>query len=276
MGSHKRLNWVLTQSQDFEPGKTLAPGQILEDAFQPASALIPRGQVPPPPELVRDKITKQDVALQLGDNFSASFKQFCETNGLPLSASVAASHSNRSEARWELDSLVSETFVPDMAYVKIALRSGDVPTKTQWWKLRRRIYMVTGIRTAIGASKSSTDDTSTSLEAVAKFDGTHDNVPVTAGTEAHLDSGSHKAEDTKGISDFVFAYRLSEITYRLWTSHKPITTGHTASRGQHEETDDGHLKVSDEDTILEEEGYELVGLDDDPFEGEDASIIIVS
>jgi len=34
--ANERKNWVFTPSQDFEPGKSLALGQILEDAFQAA------------------------------------------------------------------------------------------------------------------------------------------------------------------------------------------------------------------------------------------------
>ncbi|KAI7780604.1 hypothetical protein LA080_015887 [Diaporthe eres] len=72
-----------------------------------------------------------------------------------------------------------------------------------------------------------------------------------------------QCEDTEEISPFIFAYRLHEITYRVWTSYNPIGYGHTASHedggSTDEDTDD------DDESLPEPEGYDLEALKDDPF-----------
>jgi hypothetical protein len=271
----ERKNWVFTPSQDFEPDKSLTLGQILEDAFQPASALIPQDVIVPPPGLIRDKISKKGVEFQFEDNLSSSFAAYCEAKGLPLSASLQGRQTKDSEATWQLESLDSETFLPSMGYVKAVLGSGDVSTKTQWWKARRRIYMVTGVRIAKGGRKHSTSNRTTQFGGVFGVDGSQINVPARVGAQAQHESSLKQTEETEGITNFIFAYRLSEVTYRVWISHKPITYGHTASRQHNQRADKAAEEGDDENQLPEPDGYEVSGLDEMPFDEEEADPRVV-
>src|SRR6201999_1444781 len=90
-----------------------------------------------------------------------------------------------------------------------------------------------------------------------KADGSSQNVPVLVGAEVQGAHTKRQKESVGKISDFIFAYRLNEIKYK-WstTSHKPISHGHTASRGDLSEP---------QQQEKEPEGYDLIGLDPDPF-----------
>lgn len=261
----ERKNWVFTRSQDFEPGKTLSLGQILEDAFQPASALIPENQIPPPPGLTRDNVSKKNVKFQFQDKLSSSFEAYCEAKGAPIGANVHGSRTKESQASWQLDSLSSETFVPSLEYVKTALGSGDVGSKIQWWKARRRIFMVTGVRIAKGGSKNTSKEETKKFGGKIEADGEQENVPLKGGAEIEHEESSAQAEQAEEITDFIFAYRLNEITYRAWISHKPIAHGHTAGKDDGEQEED----YEDEDTLPGPDGYELTGLNEGPFDGDE-------
>ena len=265
-------NWIFAPGQDFQPGGALRLGQVLENWRDPASGLIPKNVATIPVEIYTDQVTKSDINMYFQSTLSKSFSAYCEAKGLPVGADAGQSGTENSQSTWNFYTLNSTMFQPGLEYCKTALKSGDVPSKTQWWKLRRRIFLVTGLRIARGGSKSSVRETTSQANARAEADGEQANVPARAGAQGERETSDMESENTARISAFIWAYRLEEITYRLWVSHKPIGHGHTASR------EDGDTAAAegndDEEDLPEPEGYDLVGLDGDPFEGEDDPDIV--
>jgi hypothetical protein len=102
------------------------------------------------------------------------------------------------------------------------------------------------------------EERSSNMNLSMKVDGSSQNVPVLVGAEVQGGHTKRQKESVGKISDFIFAYRLNEIKYK-WstTSHKPISHGHIASRGDASEQQQQQEK--------EPEGYDLIGLDPDPF-----------
>lgn len=94
----------------------------------------------------------KDVNIELDDHLTLSFRAFCKATGVNVGGDTSAGASSDSTTKWHLKKLDFEGFLPSLTYVKDALKSGDVPSKTQWWKLRRRLYMVTGLRIERGSS----------------------------------------------------------------------------------------------------------------------------
>lgn len=84
-------------------------------------------------------------------------------------------------------------------------------------------------------------------------------MPVSGGGEAQRDHTQRQKESAREISDFIFAYRLEEVKYRVWTSHKLMSYGQTRSarngigwQGQEQEQEE------------EPEGFEITRLDPGP------------
>ena len=88
---------------------------------------------------------------------------------------------------------------------------------------------------------------------------------MSGGVEAQRDHTQRQKESAGEISDFIFAYRLEEVSYRVWTSHKPISHGQTESAGN----GIGWQGQEQEQEEEEPEGFEITGLDPDPYAEED-------
>jgi len=243
------------------PGGALSLGQILTNAWDPATGLLPEGVIPIPENITRDTTAKESVHMNFNDNLNASFKLWTEMSNGPASGETGGSMDRSNTASWEIKTLAGSMFLPSIAYVQKALTSGDVPTKTQWWKLRRRLYLVTGVRTAHGATMDTIESKSTEIHAKVDIDTTNQGVPMKSGGEGHLATSTSNTLAAKGMSDFVFAYRLNEVTWRGWISHKAYTGGETAAV-------DGGDEGSDSDEGSSElDGYTVEGIKDEDFDG---------
>ena len=131
--------------------------------------------------------------------------------------------------------------------------------------------MVTGVRIARGASMKASESAEWDIKAKGEGDASSQGLPIKAGAEANA-SRSH-SEDVRAekLSDFVFAYRLNEITWHGWVSQKPYTHGETAALGgsSGEDEEDNHASI-------EYEGYELERIKDKAFDGdlEDSTLTV--
>ena len=261
-----RKNWIFAPSQDYAYGGSLTLGQFLEDAYQPASALISGKQIEWDKDTRQDTGFKKDINIELEDHLTANFQAFCKATGVNIGGDMSAGKSSDSTTKWHLRKLDFEGFLPSLTYIKDALKSGDVPSKTQWWKARRRLYVVTGLRIARGSSMERREENSSNLNLGLQADASSQNVPVVGGLEGKRNHTQQQKESVGEISDFIFAYRLNEVRYRVWTSHKPISHGQTESTG---DSIDSLEHGQEEQAEEEPEGYTVTGLISDPFEGED-------
>lgn len=225
--------WILTPSQEYEPGKTLSLGQILSNAYDPQSALLPKGPLAIPEDLnsTRDHIKQSGLEIQSSDKLATSLAVWVRANGLPVTAAAGAQQASQHMAAWRLASLESDIFIPSRDYVKQALELPEVRAETQWWRLRRKIFMVTGIRIARGAGLVRREDDKSGFNMEVSVDGSALNIPVSAGVEVGHQRAVSDVHIANRIDDFVFAYRLSEITYRLRVSKKTFTRGEMAAVG---------------------------------------------
>jgi hypothetical protein len=260
MPSHKR-NWVFTLGQDYVRNGSLSLGQILEDPWEPASALMPTGTIPIPSNIIREQSEKNDVSVSHSDTLNASFELWATARLPAVSAGgTAGANTERSHtAAWQIKTLSAEIFLPSVAYIKDALGHGDVPTKTQWWKLRRRIYMITGVRIAHRASMDVRATESSNVHGRLHGDATGANVPVEVGVGAKHAAQQSDSIVAKGMSDFVFAYRLSEVTYRIRVSSKPYAEGETSALPGNEDVKPDQEDGGSESYVVEGPGEEFDG-----------------
>ncbi|KAH8688037.1 hypothetical protein GQ44DRAFT_780865 [Phaeosphaeriaceae sp. PMI808] len=265
-------NWILTDSQGWEPGKDLSLGQVLWQPFDPASGLIPVREISKPPTDSIIRTNQKAVEIQSNDVRYASLKTWAGFRGFIMAQmGIHASRSGDSSARstWTIDELEEETFIPSMQYVREVMRAGDVPLKAEWWKLRRRIFLVTGVRIGRGA-KMTVDQTNSTAGAlggnVSAWDPTQ-STSVSGGVEAKMSSNTSQFKSVRSMSDFVYAYRLHEINYRLWISKKSFTDGGGAAvEGGDNNGDREKEMVTEEPSGFELESIDLEPVDDEAVE----------
>jgi hypothetical protein len=261
------MDWFLTRTQVYEPGKILSLGQVLLNPRNPGDALFAKATsfVTITDDYIRDRGERKNVTMQVEAKLKASFKLWGKINGAPVAAKLHGERKKETEAKWTLKRLESDMFSPDLEYVEQVLKAGDVPASTKWWKLRRRIFLVTGVRIARGAITSVSNENKSSVGGEVQGDGSSQNAFVKGGIEANREHGTKKVETSEESSDFVFAYRLHEITWIAGVDKQVYDGGDTEAVPDDDTAglNPDALTDEDEDEDGEEEeitGYELDGL----------------
>jgi hypothetical protein len=263
-----KKNWVFTPSQDYSPKGSLQLGQVLEDPWQPASALVPEETIKPPKEIITDDTTKTGVNIHLHDSLNASYALWLKASELPLGGESGGNTDSSSTATFDIKRLESKMFTPSLKYISEVLGSGDVPTKTQWWKARTKVFVVTGVRIAYGTSFDKEETDTSEIHGSLQADGTQSGVPASGGGKFNENESSGIKEVAKTVSPFVFAYRLQQVRYRLVVSHKPFDDGHTV------DVESGSVPETGENEYT---GYELVKIDEKDFgAGKEFSLLSVN
>ena len=250
MGRQKKA-WILVKGCEFNPGRSLALGQILADPYAPDLSLLPH--VPLPVESKDVEHSYQEGVVKSSSSLlHVSFGVWAEINLLPVTGGVGtAKHIQRARS-WQFDRLEGQIVVPRLEDVKTALETDSV---TEYigrikWNFRKRLYIVTGVRIAHGARL--TESVSTGIEGSisAGVDLTAlSGAPVTVGVDASLTRGAHASHAFQGSSSFVFAYRLAELWYGKNTHLEPFTSGETFNLDSGRE-DEERAEIDDEDSRI--------------------------
>ncbi|CEL04892.1 hypothetical protein ASPCAL06016 [Aspergillus calidoustus] len=261
-------SWILTTSQDYQPGGSLSLGQVLLDPGNPAGALISAGAIAIPPATTRDRTEKRIVEIENSNSLRASFMTWLKLNApgiAKLGFHVDGSEKASTKAKWKIDTLAADLFVPSLSYVQKVMGVQEVKDNTAWYMAKRRIFIVTGIRIAKGASMNVDEAASHDVTGGGEFSGKDPNTSVGGGGGGKFqkDSAISQITNADSMSDFVFAYRLHEIYYRLWLSPpKPYTRGETSAVGTNERatTSGGSAEAS-----VKPKGYEVERIRGEPF-----------
>ncbi|KAL2783373.1 hypothetical protein BJX66DRAFT_344979 [Aspergillus keveii] len=263
-------SWILTTSQDYQPGGSLSLGQVLLDPGNPAGALISTGAIAIPPEKTRDRTEKRIVEIENSNSLQTSFKTWLKLNApgfAKLGFNVDDSEIESTKSKWKIDTLAADLFVPSLDYVRKVMGVQEVKDNTEWYMAQRRIFIVTGIRIA-NASMNVDEAASRDVSGEGEVSGKDPITSVGGGGGGKFQKNSDTSQITEAdsMSDFVFAYRLHEVYYRLWLSPpKPYTRGETSAIGSGEKitTTGGSKEAS-----VKPKGYEVEGVEGEPFDSD--------
>ena len=98
-------------------------------------------------------------------------------------------------------------FAPDRVYVEESMSAPEVREFIARSKFRANIYMITGIKVAIGASVTSAKLRQHGIHVQLGVDGTAVGVPLSLGPNVEVSSGRTQGSTFDHASDFVFAFR---------------------------------------------------------------------
>lgn len=202
------------------PSGPLKLGHILDEPDEPRYPLNEYDIAPP---------LKSETYTQTATGFSATRSQLGEksfklwaklTDLVPIGIGASASRKNDSTDVFSIKTMETIFFLPSKSYVeRSVLQSADVKTFLQGSRWGAKVFMITGLKVARGASvtthklkeKGDSADGSVNLGALG--------VPVDFGASAGRADVSEEVTSIANLGDFILGYQLRKIVYK---KGKPI------------------------------------------------------
>lgn len=257
--------WIFTKTRKFASNGRLQIGQVLSKPFQPESALMPRGPLPVPKDVVVDETEDKNVSISSGSDLKAMFRMWAELNPIPVTgeANVHIGHSD--SASWHFDSLKSRQITPPLSYVQASMEYDEVPHHLKKWRWDRRVFIVTGVTVAEGATTAKMNARAAGFKTSASGDpsGTGS---AGLGMASEFETNDSNEETTGESSNFVFAYSVNEVYYRSLT-HAPFRKGEVQSVGN-----DYGTETRDEAPVIMIETVVVDDVDEEPYQGGDEDV----
>lgn len=242
---HDKPAWIIVKGTEFNPGRSLSLGQILAKPNQPGLPLLPDGPLPIPASQIEFSF-EEGVEDTTASALDGSFGVWADLDVLPvLKGDVGGHRKVERSSTWQFAMIECQIFTPRAEYVTQAIRSDDVQNHIRGFShdsaIRKRLYMVTGVRIARGARKTEEVTHEVGMHVKAGVDlAALVGVPVTVGVEPGVERETAEAHSFLGASDFVYAYRLAEIHYGKHAADRANKPGLTADH--HKDHDEPHKK----------------------------------
>ncbi|PTB38998.1 hypothetical protein M441DRAFT_60206 [Trichoderma asperellum CBS 433.97] len=254
-------SYFLSPITTIPPEGPIRLGSIVED---PSFVQEPINNPPVPPGSAGENIylhnaAQSTVALKASKSFAlglfVKFQQF-------LQGKIGEKNSSAVEEMWSFNNLQTQWFIPSDEYIKQSLQQMEVQNfiaQNYSWLRRTKLYMVTGIMIAEGASSTIKAAEQNELHLSLGVDTPLPQVPVTVLPQLGLEGASGVAKSQGKSDTVVFAFQLRRI--------KISPAGDVA----HAQYTDGALLSVHKDTGSDKRSYQIVmdGIDDsdvDPAE----------
>jgi len=197
---------------------------------------------------------------------------------LGIGAEIGLSGNNENKSSWTCKELHTYWFIPTQEYVEQSVKD---PKAREFFienNFSERLYMVTGLKIARGASSTSSFMRKRGFNAHVELDGTNWGIPGSIGPGIETRNDAKVAENFENADDFVFAFRLREIkvTEKGKTTHTQHNDGAMfglrKGKGGDEEIELVIGGIGERDADGKEFGLEEVGAADDAGPSEEACL----
>jgi hypothetical protein len=248
--------WFLPRTRDRPVISAIRLGDVIESPWSPEEAL---NDEPPPaikPGLLRRQTEEswswtKETELSRGGGVFASFLQV-----LGIGGDVEGTRANTNLDLYEVDCMVTEEFLPDKQYLRECIEDPGVRDMFVGPSRKSKVYMVTGLKIAYGATKAAEMMRERSIRAKIGVDASALGAPVALGPQGHWSSRVTESL-TADKSDFIFAFKLRRLRFK-----KGELTGQAFDRGaQYGLTREANESDSDEDE-LDVEDFDMEGMED--------------
>jgi hypothetical protein len=240
--------WFLPRTRDRPVVSAIRLGGIIESPWTPEEAL---NDNPPPPiktvMLRRLEETSwswvKETEQSRGGGLFATFLQITGIGG-----DIEGTKSSVNIDIYAVNRMVTEEFLPDTEYLEQSIQDVGIRDVFVGPSRKSEVYMVTGLKTAYGATKATEMMKKRDIHAQIGVDATPLGVPISLGPKGHW-SSSVTESLTADKSDFVFAFKLRRLKFK-----KGVLAGKAFDRGAqyglaHESDDDSddeeNLNVED-------------------------------
>jgi hypothetical protein len=181
---------------------------------------------------------------------------------------VGVSWENQANQTYSAKTMKWIEFRPSLQYIRAAVTDEEIDEFIRSNKFREKIFMVTGLMVASGASGVINSMRERGLYAHVGVDGTilsGGQAPIAAGPEGSLNWGKERQTSFEDADDFVFAFRLRQVKVRKSgdISHKPRTDGALFSK------EDDRKIIMESESRRQQVRIEIEGLEDEDATGLD-------
>lgn len=147
--SELRPVWFLPRARDRSPAEAIRLGSIIASPQEPEDTI----NFTDPPEILPDKLRETE---QPAWSWTKELPQSSEGGLLALFLSLTGIGSSTADTKhreiYAAERLVTNYFIPDKTYIAQSLEDPDVEYALTGPNCKQRVYMVTGIKTAYGAT----------------------------------------------------------------------------------------------------------------------------
>lgn len=248
-------SYFLSPITTIPPEGPIRLGNIIED---PNYVQEPINNLPAPPASAGEKVylhnaANSTVALNASKSFAlglfAKFQQL-------LQGKIGGKTSSSVEETWSFNNLQTQWFKPSDEYIKQSLQQMDVQdfiAQNYSWLRRTKLYMVTGVMIAEGASSAIKAARQNELHLSLGVDTSLPQMPVTVLPQLDLEGASGVAKSQGKSDTVVFAFQLRRIKIS------------PAGDVTHAQYTDGALLSVHKDTGSDQGSYQIVidGIDED-------------
>jgi hypothetical protein len=217
--------WFLPRTRDRPVVSAIRLGDIIESPWTPEEALNDK---PPPP--IRSALLRRleetswswikETEQSRGGGIFASFMQFTGIGG-----DIEGTRSSMNIDIYAVNRMLTEEFLPNNQYLERSIQDAGIRDVFVGPCRKSEVYMVTGLKTAYGATKATEMMKKRDIHAQVGFDATPLGVPISLGPKGHW-SSSVAESLTADKSDFVFAFKLRRLKFK-----KGVLTGKAFDRG---------------------------------------------
>lgn len=208
--SHAQKTYFLAPSWDYLPDGPIKLGNIITGPSKAAQPLNVGTRLAPSNVLLPSfksgvrwtRSNQQDGKYGVWTKFLSS---------LGIGVDVGFSHGRTEEEIFAFDRMQTVEFFPTQDYLDQSMTDPSVVYFLDKSRLKKQLYMITGIKTVTGAKVKRTMHTSRSGEMKVGLDGILTGAPVSLGPEVTLNKQDGESHSFEGSSDFVFAFRMKQI-----------------------------------------------------------------
>jgi hypothetical protein len=187
------------------------------------------------------------------DGKTGAFLTIFENSG--LGGELSYEYSRASGDRYTIKQVDTTKFDPSPAFIKASMESTEVAAYMKSTKYKNPVFMITGLKVAVGACQESTSSTGRSFKSSLGVDGATFGAPgFKVGPHIEHSKDTTGEESFGESSDFVLAFRLRKMGYKKdkkTIEHELVTGGQLHGEQNKSSEEAGlHLEVDDGDAGL--------------------------
>lgn len=205
--------WFIPRTRDRPPAAAINLGDIIASPENPEQPI--NGD--PPPQVPTDRlrwITEDNWSWSKEFARSRSggiFASFLSLSGIGGDIEVTATSGHKE--LYDAGILATVYFAPTSAYIKQCLEDEDVKDALTGPNRKKRVFMITGLKTAYGATKALEIMKKRGVHGQLGVDLTALGAPISLGPKGGY-STSTTEKNSGNVSDFVFGFKLSVLSYK--------------------------------------------------------------
>lgn len=206
-----KKSYILMPNFDCPPQGPVALGRIITAPFDPESAINATSNLRPA-EILRS--SKTGFETLIAKESSGKYGLWTQFLGLSILGGEAAfDHSKSKSSYMYVSRLDTHYFIPTVDFVEESLRQPETLKELSRQKYEKNLYMITGIKTAVGAKMKAISSKKKGMTLKLGVDLTSLGAPIQVGPMLEPSQGDDEGTAFSESTDFVFAYRLREIYY---------------------------------------------------------------